>query len=61
MSNSTTAPEIPVTPQITEKRFCYHHQGEVAINAGSYVVRNNRRRWICARCQENIAKAQRQS
>ena len=58
MRDTTTA-VLPAIPQITEKRFCYHHQGEVAVAAGSYVVRNNRRRWICSRCQDNIAKAQR--
>ncbi|AIY41087.1 hypothetical protein LT85_1929 [Collimonas arenae] len=46
------------TAEATGKRFCAHHQGEVAATDGDFVVRNNTKRWICFRCQKN---SQRQS
>lgn len=38
----------------TGKRFCSHHQGEVAASEGDFVMRNKTGRWICFRCQKNI-------
>jgi hypothetical protein len=40
------------TANVTGKRFCSHHQGEVAVADGDFVLRNKSRRWICFRCQE---------
>jgi len=37
----------------TGKRFCAHHQGEVAATEGSFIECSKTRRWICYRCQEN--------
>lgn len=37
----------------TGKRFCAHHQGEVAAGDGSFIECSKTRRWICCRCQEN--------
>lgn len=38
---------------VTGKRFCAHHQGEVPVADGDFVLRNNSKRWICYRCQES--------
>ncbi|HWW08409.1 hypothetical protein [Collimonas sp.] len=40
------------TANVTGKRFCSHHQGEVAVAEGAFVVRNKSKRWVCFRCQE---------
>ncbi|AMP04109.1 MULTISPECIES: hypothetical protein [Collimonas] len=40
------------TANVTGKRYCSHHQGEVAVTEGDFVMRNKSRRWICFRCQE---------
>jgi hypothetical protein len=38
--------------KVTGRRFCSHHQGEVAANEGRVVERNRSRRWVCFRCIE---------
>ncbi|AMO99455.1 hypothetical protein CAter282_1570 [Collimonas arenae] len=40
------------TANVTGKRFCSHHQGEVPVAEGEFVIRNKSKRWICFRCQE---------
>lgn len=40
--------------EATGKRFCSHHQGQVAAAEGDFVMRNKTRRWVCFRCQKNI-------
>lgn len=40
------------TANVTGKRFCSHHQGEVSVTEGDFVLRNKSKRWICFRCQE---------
>ncbi|MGB7195580.1 MAG: hypothetical protein WBD81_19165 [Collimonas pratensis] len=40
--------------EATGKRFCSHHQAQVAASDGDFVMRNKTRRWICFRCQKNI-------
>lgn len=41
------------TAKVTGMRFCAHHQGEVPVQNGGFVMRNKSRRWICHRCQEH--------
>jgi hypothetical protein len=41
------------TAKVTGMRFCAHHQGEVPVQDGAFVLRNRSRRWICYRCQEH--------
>ena len=40
-----------VTAEISGRRYCAHHRGEVLVDDGSFVTRNKSRRWICHRCQ----------
>jgi hypothetical protein len=51
MPNTTTAKATEAAARITGKRYCSHHQGEAAIDAGSYILCNKSRRWVCDRCQ----------
>jgi len=51
MANTTTAKATDAAARITGKRYCSHHQGEAAVDAGSYVQCNKSRRWVCDRCQ----------
>ncbi|MEO6920801.1 MAG: hypothetical protein ABI171_17600 [Collimonas sp.] len=39
--------------EATGRRFCAHHQGEVAAADGDFVIRNKTKRWVCFRCQKN--------
>jgi len=57
MANSTIALVTQAVAKAIGRRYCSHHQGEVAIDAGSYEVRNKTRRWICFRCQEKSRNA----
>jgi hypothetical protein len=41
--------------KLTGKRYCSQHQGMVALDAGSIVVRGRSRRWMCFQCQRNSA------
>jgi len=52
MANSPIEHVTQAAAQIIGKKYCTHHQGEVAIDAGDHVVRGKARRWICFRCQE---------
>lgn len=51
MPNTTTAKATDAAAKVTGKRYCSHHQGEAAVDAGSYVQCNKSRRWVCDRCQ----------
>lgn len=57
MPNFTLAHVTQAVAKAIGKKYCSHHQGDVAIDAGSYVVRNKIRRWICFRCQETSKNA----
>ena len=52
MRKSTIAHITQAAANVTGKRFCSHHQGEVEAHAGSFVQRHKSKRWICFRCQE---------
>jgi len=52
MSNTYIGQVNQAAAKATGRRYCTHHQGEVSIDAGSHVMRNKTRRWICFRCQE---------
>lgn len=54
MNNSDQAKMTQATANVTGRRYCMHHQGEVPADAGSFVVRKKSKRWICYRCQEKI-------
>jgi hypothetical protein len=41
------------TANVTGRRYCAHHQGEVPAADGDFVLRNKSKRWICYRCQEH--------
>lgn len=58
MIQSTIAKVVQAAANVTGKRFCSHHQGEVAADAGAFVMRNKSRRWICFKCQEKSLHAQ---
>lgn len=47
-----------IAASVTGKRFCSHHQGEVAADAGNFVQCNKSKRWICHACQ--VKRLQRQ-
>jgi hypothetical protein len=51
-SQSTVGKATEAAASITGRRYCSHHQGEVPIDEGSFVMRNTTKRWICNRCQE---------
>jgi hypothetical protein len=55
--NNTAAHVTQAFANAIGKKYCSHHQGEAAIDAGSMVTRNKTRRWICFRCQEKSKKA----
>jgi hypothetical protein len=48
------------TAKVTGRRWCMHHHGEAAADAGGFVERNKQRRWICFRCQEAAEKCRQQ-
>lgn len=50
--NSMLEKVTKIAAKITGRRYCSHHGGEVAEDAGSVVERNRSRRWICNACQE---------
>jgi hypothetical protein len=52
MSKNPITHVTQAAAKVTGKRFCFDHQGEVAVDAGCLVTRNKSRRWICFRCQE---------
>ncbi|MFC6522927.1 hypothetical protein ACFQAT_27505 [Undibacterium arcticum] len=58
MGQSTIARAAEIAASGTGKRFCSHHQGEVAADAGSLVQRNKSKRWICNACQAKSRQQQ---
>jgi hypothetical protein len=52
MNKSAIAKATQAAANAIGKRYCSHHQGEVAADAGAYVMRNKTKRWVCFRCQE---------
>lgn len=47
---------IEVAAKLTGRRYCTHHGGEADASAGSFVIRNKSKRWICDVCEKKTAK-----
>ena len=55
---SSIAKVTEAAANVTGRRFCSHHSGEVATDEGSFVTRNRSRRWICFREKSKIRRAE---
>lgn len=42
--------------RITGKQYCRHHQGEVPVEKGEYILRAGKRMWVCFMCRDAMTK-----
>jgi len=52
MMTSAISHVTQAAAKVTGKRYCSDHRGEVAVDAGGYVMRGKTKRWMCFHCQE---------